>query len=57
MKFCELNEKELMCVSGGEIDFKFEIDGNMLYKVLYDFGHDVVYKYVWSPLKGWVLSW
>lgn len=50
----QLNENELMNISGGGIDVdinKLVVQINPL-KWFYDFGHDVVYPYIYKPLFG-----
>jgi len=49
-----LNEMELMKVSGGEIDVDINklVDQINPMKWMYDFGHDVLYPYVYKPLFG-----
>lgn len=51
-----LTEKELLEVSGGEIhiDVNKLVDQLNPLKAFYDFGHDVLYPYVWKPIKGFL---
>jgi hypothetical protein len=50
----QLVEKDLMQVNGGEInvDFNKLVDQINPMKWFYDFGHDVVYPYIYKPIKG-----
>lgn len=50
----ELNSEELMEVNGGEINLDVNqlIDQINPLKWFYDFGHDVIYPYIYKPLFG-----
>lgn len=43
-----LTDNELLEINGG-----YDIDNNFIYKIVYDFGHDVVYPYIWAPFRNW----
>lgn len=50
----KLNEMELFQVNGGEVtvDINKLVDQINPMKWFYDLGHDVVYPYIWKPLKS-----
>lgn len=51
-----ISEKELLSLNGG--GFNINVDINEVIEQInpmkwaYDFGHDVVYPYIWKPLKN-----
>ncbi|MBQ2803852.1 MAG: hypothetical protein IJF07_08140 [Lachnospiraceae bacterium] len=49
-----LTEMEMQNINGGEItlDVNELVDQLNPMQWMYDFGHDVVYPYVWKPLTG-----
>lgn len=50
----ELRKDELIEINGGEIvlDVNKLIDQLNPLQWMYDFGHDVVYPYIWKPIFG-----
>ena len=49
-----LKQDELQKVNGGEINLDVNelVDQLNPSKRFYDFGHDVVYPYIWKPIMG-----
>lgn len=54
VKMKELRKDELIEINGGEIvlDVNKLIDQLNPLQWMYDFGHDVVYPYIWKPIFG-----
>lgn len=53
-KMEDLKREEMLNINGGEItvDINKLVDQLNPLQWMYDFGHDVVYPYIWNPLFG-----
>lgn len=51
-----MNDDDMMVVNGGEItlDINKLVDQINPLKWFYDFGHDVVYPYIYNPVRNFV---